>query len=168
MKYGLIFCCALLWSGCALLERMPFFPERPEVGEEEIPEPVPVELADVVGVEVRGQTGNYSFSVTVSSPDTDCEQYADWWEVLGEDGELLYRRVLLHSHVGEQPFARSGGPVTIDPDQVVWVRAHMHPGGYGGTAFRGTVGGGFAEAELSPEFAAGMVRQEPLLEGCAF
>lgn len=180
VKYGLIFGCVLLLSGCALLERLPFFPEVPEVGEveipapapelgeEEAPAPVPVEWANVVGVEVTGQAGSYSFAVTVSSPDTGCEQYADWWEVLSEDGELLYRRVLLHSHVGEQPFARSGGPVPAAPDQVVWVRAHMHPGGYGGAALGGTVDGGFEEAELSPEFAAGAARQEPLPDGCAF
>ena len=101
-------------------------------------------LADVTAVSVTGNAGDYRFSVTVSSPDTGCDQYADWWEVLGESGDLLYRRVLLHSHVGEQPFSRSGGPVAAD--QVVWVRAHMNPQGYGGVAFKGTVQDGFAAA----------------------
>lgn len=44
---------------------------------------------------------------------------------MSTDGKLLYRRVLLHSHVDEQPFTRSGGPVPIQTDSVVWVRAHM-------------------------------------------
>ena len=37
-------------------------------------------VADVTAVEVRGEEGAYTFSVTVSSPDTGCDQYADWWE----------------------------------------------------------------------------------------
>ena len=75
--------------------------------------PLEVTAADVIDVSTSGQPGAYSFSVTVSSPDTGCEQYADWWEVVTEDGQLLYRRVLLHSHVAEQPFTRSGGPVDV-------------------------------------------------------
>ena len=82
--------------------------------------------ADVIGVQVSGAPGAYQFNVTIKSPDTGCQQYADWWEVVSEDGRLLYRRVLLHSHVDEQPFTRSGGPVPIQADTVVWVRAHEH------------------------------------------
>jgi hypothetical protein len=67
--------------------------------------------ADVVDVSVSGDVGSYIFAVTIASPDSGCAQYADWWEVLGADGSLLYRRVLLHSHVTEQPFVRTGGPV---------------------------------------------------------
>lgn len=84
------------------------------------------------------------------------------------DGKLLYRRVLLHSHVDEQPFVRGGGPVSIRPDTVVWVRAHMHPGGYGGVAFKGSVHAGFKPAELSPAFAAGLAQTPPRPEGCDF
>ena len=104
------------------------------------PEPSPLQspanatLADVTAVTVAGDTGAYTFSVTIASPDTGCDQYADWWEVVTEDGELLYRRILAHSHAGEQPFTRSGGPVKIDPETVVWVHAHLAPGGYGGIA----------------------------------
>jgi hypothetical protein len=117
---------------------------------------------------VRGDAGAYQFSVGIESPDTGCDQYADWWEVVSEDGALIYRRVLLHSHVGEQPFVRSGGPAAIEADTVVWVRAHMHPGGYGGAAFRGSVQEGFQETELSADFAADLAGEEPLPDGCAF
>lgn len=125
-------------------------------------------VADVVALKVTGEPNAYQFSVGVESPDTGCEQYADWWEVLSEDGRLLYRRVLDHSHVDEQPFVRSGGPVPIDADTIVWVRAHMHPTGYGGKALKGTVQTGFQTAELSIDFAAGVEAEPPQPSGCAF
>lgn len=101
--------------------------------------------ADVIAVQASGQPGAYQLNVTVKSPDTGCKQYTDWWEVVSTDGKLLYRRVLLHSHVDEQPFTRSGGPVPIQADTVVWVRAHMNTGGYGGMAFNGSVTTGFKQ-----------------------
>ncbi|MEM7135611.1 MAG: hypothetical protein AAF500_03480, partial [Myxococcota bacterium] len=112
-------------------------------------EPDPVtqndDLAKVVSVQASGASGAYTFSVTVSSPDTGCDQYADWWEVLTPDGTLLYRRILQHSHVDEQPFTRSGGPVDATASDRVIVRAHMNPTGYGGAAFSGSVDSGFEE-----------------------
>jgi len=124
--------------------------------------------ADVIAVQVSGQPGAYQFSVGIRSPDKGCSQYADWWEVVSTDGKLLYRRVLLHSHVGEQPFTRSGGPVSIQPESVVWVRAHMNTGGYGGAAFKGSVKTGFANAEPPVNFAPALAKQPPLPDGCAF
>jgi hypothetical protein len=126
------------------------------------------EKADVLTVEASGEAGAYQFSVKIHSPDLGCEQYADWWEVIDEGGELLYRRVLLHSHVDEQPFKRSGGPVAIQPDTIVWVRAHMNTGGYGGAALKGSVEAGFQPVDLSPDFAPELAQTPPLPEGCAF
>ena len=125
-------------------------------------------LADVLSVAVSGAENAYQFSVEIRSPDTGCEQYADWWEVITEDGKLVYRRILAHSHVNEQPFKRSGGPVTIQEDTVVIVRAHMHLDGYGGTAFQGSVGDGFEAIQLEPDFAADLAESEPLPSGCGF
>jgi len=125
-------------------------------------------VADVRAVSVSGEANAYRFSVEIESPDLGCEQYADWWEVLSVDGALLYRRILAHSHVDEQPFVRSGGPVPIAPDTVVWVRAHMHPGGYGGVAFKGSVAGGFQAADYAPDFALDAAETPPLPDGCAF
>lgn len=136
------------------------------------PTPTEVEpaavVADVRSVEVSGESGDYRFSVEVRSPDAGCEQYADWWEVLTADGELLYRRILAHSHTNEQPFVRSGGPVAVEPNAVVIVRAHMHPGGYGGQALRGTVQEGFEAVALPPDFASDVGDAPPQPEGCAF
>ena len=103
--------------------------------------------ADVEAVSVSGSEDAYNFSVTLRSPDTGCDQFADWWEVLSEDGALLHRRVLLHSHVDEQPFTRGSGPIAVAADDVVLVRAHMSNTGYGGVVFRGTPAGGFEAAE---------------------
>lgn len=124
--------------------------------------------ADVTAVRVSGSSGAYYFSVAIRSPDTGCARYADWWEVVGADERLLYRRVLLHSHSDEQPFERSGGPVPIQPDTTVWVRAHMNTTGYGGAAFEGSVKTGFAAAALPSQFAMAAAMQPPLPDGCAF
>lgn len=139
----------------------------PTATEPDTPSGEPVQ-ADVLSVEVSGEAGAYRFAVEVRSPDLGCDQYADWWEVVSEDGELLYRRVLLHSHVSEQPFVRSGGPVPIETQTVVWVRAHMNTGGYGGAALRGSAQDGFSEAQLEADFAAGLSEVQPLPEDCAF
>ncbi len=124
-------------------------------------------LADVVAVAVSGDPGEYVFSVTVHSPDTGCEQYADWWEVLDPGGTLLFRRILQHSHVDEQPFTRGGEPVPAQPADEVIVRAHMNELGYGGQAMRGTAAGAFAPApDIDATFAPGVETQEPLPEDC--
>lgn len=165
----------LVFSGCQMRVTPPAAPtesmrQAPTPSPQSEPtEPVlSSDVADVLSVRVTGSPGAYQFSVEVKSPDTGCEQYADWWEVLDEQGSLLYRRILAHSHTGEQPFVRSGGPVPIEQDTPVWVRAHMHPQGYGGAAFRGTVADGLSLADLDPGFASDVADQSPLPDGCAF
>ena len=85
-----------------------------------------------------------------------------------QDGELIYRRILTHSHTDEQPFVRSGGPVVIEADTVVIIRGHMNPGGYGGKVMGGTVDAGFERIELGPDFAATLEKEPPLPSGCGF
>lgn len=128
-------------------------------------------VADVLAVEVTGRSGAYDFAVTLRSPDTGCDRYADWWEVLDAEGTLLVRRILAHSHVDEQPFTRSGGPIDASADAELWVRAHMHgqgttADGYGGQVLHGSPRDGFAPmdaTELLP-----LHEQPPLPDGCAF
>ena len=128
----------------------------------------PVPRARVVDVAVSGGEGSYTFSVTVESPDTGCEQFADWWEVISPEGDLIARRILLHSHVDEQPFTRSTGGVAITADQEVIVRAHMNTSGYGMEALRGSNKAGFSEVLLEEGFAAELELEEPQPTGCAF
>lgn len=128
----------------------------------------PISQAEVLSVNLNGEPGNYSFSVTVSSPDEGCSQYADWWEVTSLDGELIYRRVLHHSHVNEQPFTRSGGPVSIEGDAVVLVRVHMNTTGYSDLAMKGSPEQGFEPTELSQGFAEELSKMSPLPGDCGF
>jgi len=150
-----------------LLLLSPVVPACSQGSESEAPdEDAPV--ADVTDVEGRGEAGDYTFAVTVESPDTGCDQYADWWEVVSPDGALIYRRILAHSHVDEQPFTRNGGPVKIPADSTVLVRAHMNAAGYGGQVLRGTVTDGFEPAPLPDDFATDLETAPPQPDGCAF
>ncbi|MEM8722187.1 MAG: hypothetical protein AAGE84_23315 [Cyanobacteria bacterium P01_G01_bin.39] len=124
--------------------------------------------AQITNVNATGEPNNYTFAVTVSSPDTGCDRYANWWEVVTPEGELIYRRVLLHSHVNEQPFQRTGGVVAILPDQEVIVRVHMSDTGYSALAQQGTVASRFAATTLSPDFGTDLETVEPLPGDCAF
>jgi len=126
------------------------------------------ESSDVLAVRTVGEPNAYDFAVEISSPDNGCDQYADWWEVVSENGDLIYRRTLLHSHVSEQPFTRSGGPVPVDPQAMVIVRAHMHPGGYGGRVMKGSVGDGFALWESGADFALELEQAPPQPPECGF
>ena len=124
--------------------------------------------AAVTAVSFTGSENSYTFQVELTSPDTGCDQYADWWEVLDEEGNLIYRRVLLHSHVTEQPFTRSGGPVQIGADTFVYIRGHMNNLGYGSLVFAGTISDGFEAIEVPSNFATNLAEVEPLPDGCAF
>lgn len=124
--------------------------------------------ADIISVKATESEDSYTFSVGISSPDKGCKQYANWWEVVSTDGDLIYRRILGHSHVNEQPFVRSGGRVKIDKDEIVIVRAHMNTSGYGGIMFKGSVEAGFKQIDADKEFALGLEKESPQPSGCAF
>ena len=125
--------------------------------------------ASVLAVKVTDGRGAFTFAVTIRSPDTGCGRYADWWEVVTPDGgKLLYRRVLLHSHVDEQPFTRPGGPVPVGANEVVVVRVHVKPTGYSPLALKGSAAGGFAPVRLPDGFGSGLAKLEPRPASCWF
>ena len=124
--------------------------------------------AAITGVTASGNPGAYNFSVEITSTETGCDQYADWWEVLRADGTLAYRRVLGHSHVEEQPFTRSGGTVPITAEEKVYIRTHMNNTGYSPSAYQGTPATGFTPTTLPPTFAPAAATTAPLPTGCAF
>ncbi|MBI2219390.1 MAG: hypothetical protein HYU51_19095 [Candidatus Rokubacteria bacterium] len=99
------------------------------------PGPVWAGKADIVFVEVRQEdTGTWAFAVTVRHDDRDPDHWADWWRVRTVTGRELGRRVLLHSHVDEQPFTRDER-IRIPRDvRTVVVEAHDKLHGLGGAA----------------------------------
>jgi hypothetical protein len=82
----------------------------------------------------------WTFHVTVEHPDTGWEDYADGWDVVTPDGEVLkpdpdspFTRLLLHPHETEQPFTRSQSGIVIPASITqVRVRAHDLVDGFGG------------------------------------
>ncbi len=82
--------------------------------------------ADVVDASARRQAdGTWTFSVTVAHADEGWDHYANRWDIIGPDGTVYGERVLLHPHVGEQPFTRSLSGVAV-PDGIarVTIRAN--------------------------------------------
>ena len=124
--------------------------------------------AVVIDVKVTGNEANYTFSVQLKSPDLGCDQYADWWEVFSLDTTLIYRRILGHSHVNEQPFTRSGGPVKIQSNENIYIRGHMNNFGYGSLVFKGSVDNGFKQDTIEKSFGPDLSKLEPLPTNCAF
>jgi len=124
--------------------------------------------ANITAVATKGTEKAYHFSVTIKSDETGCAQYANWWEVLSEKGDLLYRRILIHSHPNMQPFTRRGGYVKIKKDDIVYVRAHMNKLGYVGDIFKGSVKNGFEKVEETIEFNKKIEKQTPLPKGCLY
>jgi len=98
-----------------------------------VPAPALAGMADVLAVEARQSGGGWSFDVTVAHADAGWAHYADAWRVVGPDGTVYGTRVLLHPHVGEQPFTRSLSGVRI-PSGVptVAIEAHDSVHGWGG------------------------------------
>ena len=89
-------------------------------------------FADVLTVGFGGGNLNYQVTVTISSPDTSCEQYADWWEVLTPDGQLIFRQTFDGPHLDKQPFAATAQAVPIESNVAYIYRVHVFPHGYGG------------------------------------
>jgi hypothetical protein len=97
--------------------------------------------ADVVDVELSCSAARVcNFSVTVRHDDAGWQHYANRWDILTADGELIATRELLHPHDQEQPFTRSLNGVAIPAgvNEVV-VRAHDSVHGYGGREVTVTV-----------------------------
>lgn len=90
--------------------------------------------ADVLDVDVSCKSGPVCrFDVTVRHDDEGWKHYANRWDVLSREGEVLATRILAHPHDNEQPFTRSLTNVRI-PDGLseVIIRAHDSVHEYGG------------------------------------
>jgi len=96
--------------------------------------PVDAGEADVIGVVAKCSDESVcSFAVTLKHDDKGWEHYADRWEVLAPDGEVLATRTLRHPHVDEQPFTRALHDVLLPAGlEAVRIRAHDRVHEYGG------------------------------------
>jgi hypothetical protein len=96
-------------------------------------------IANEVSIEnVRVECPNTcTFSVTLKHDDEGWSHYADQWDVLTPDGQLLKSRVLYHPHVDEQPFTRSLAGVVI-PSKIksVLIRAKDSKHGFSEKTYR--------------------------------
>lgn len=94
--------------------------------------------ADVVNATASRTGGNlWRIEATIRHADEGWEHYANAFEVLDPQGQVLGVRELLHPHVNEQPFTRSLGNVAIPPEtKFVIIRAKDSVHEYGGLEFR--------------------------------
>jgi hypothetical protein len=90
--------------------------------------------ADVLSADINCNSDSVcNFSVTVRHDDEGWDHFANSWEILDPDGNVIAIRELAHPHVNEQPFTRSLGNVKI-PGKLteLVIRAHDSVHGYGG------------------------------------
>ena len=63
---------------------------------------------DVIDVSIESQgDGKFLVNATLLHADTGWDHYANRWDVLDENGQVIGVRELAHPHVNEQPFTRS-------------------------------------------------------------
>ncbi len=84
----------------------------------------------IVEVNVDCDSG-CTFRVTLEHDDEGWDHYANQWDVVTLEGELLKSRVLMHPHEHEQPFTRSLSGVKIPAGtKAVKIRARDSKHGY--------------------------------------
>ncbi len=104
--------------------------------------PVQAGEADVVGGKITALgEGRFRIDATVLHADTGWDHYADRWDVLDEDGNVLGSRELAHPHENEQPFTRSLTLTLPAGTTVIRLQANDSVHGLGGQLFELTVPG---------------------------
>ncbi|MEO9458947.1 MAG: hypothetical protein ABJE63_13945 [Lentilitoribacter sp.] len=94
--------------------------------------------ADVTGVVVKQtSSGAFRFDVTVLHADAGWDHYANKWDVVAPNGDVIDTRILHHPHDNEQPFTRSLTTDKIPSDlSHVIIRAHDSIHEYGGAEMK--------------------------------
>ena len=89
---------------------------------------------DVLNVEIqKSSQGIFTFSVTLQHEDTGWDHFANKWEIIDEENNILGTRILYHPHVEEQPFTRNLSGLMLSEDlKTVTVRGHDSLHAYGG------------------------------------
>jgi hypothetical protein len=92
--------------------------------------------ADVLEAKISAKGGSvFRIDVTVRHEDAGWDHYANRWDILDLDGNVLGSRVLAHPHDNEQPFTRSLTLELPEGISVVIIRAHDSVHGLGGVSF---------------------------------
>ena len=98
--------------------------------------PARAEIPRITAVEALRTGTSWRFEVTLVHPDTGWDHYADGWEVLDADGNVLGHRTLAHPHGFNQPFTRALSGVEIPAGvTTVYLRAHCLVDGWGKADF---------------------------------
>ncbi|MFK8075091.1 MAG: hypothetical protein AB8B84_00800 [Granulosicoccus sp.] len=93
--------------------------------------------ADVLNATIKHLGGDrYRIDTTVKHDDAGWDHYADRWDVLDTDGNVLDSRVLAHPHDNEQPFTRSLTLSIPAGMTTVIIRANDSVHGLGGVEFK--------------------------------
>lgn len=92
------------------------------------------DFAQVLFVRARQENnGMWTFETTVRHNDEGFDHYADAWQVVEPNGQIIAERVLTHPHDTEQPFTRSQAGIAISTDTTtVLVRAKCNVHNFGG------------------------------------
>ncbi len=99
--------------------------------------PVLAEEPEITNVSVNKLGMFWSVHVTIKHPDFGWDHYADGWEVLDSDGNVLGYRELMHPHVNEQPFTRALNNLVIpDGTREIFIRARCNEDGWVSETFR--------------------------------
>jgi len=87
----------------------------------------------VVDVKIHNNTsGKARVDVTLLHGDTGWDHYADGWDILDSNKQLIATRVLHHPHESEQPFTRSLRSVALPAGAAfIYIRGHDKVHGYG-------------------------------------
>lgn len=89
--------------------------------------------ADVLEAKISANgDGSFKIAVTVKHDDAGWDHYANRWDVLDLQGNVLGSRVLAHPHDNEQPFTRSLTLTLPEGIEIVIIRAHDSVHGLGG------------------------------------
>lgn len=102
-----------------------------------LPLPALADDPEVVAVKVDKVGMVWNIHVTIRHEDIGWDHFADGWEVLDAQGNVLGYRQLMHPHVDEQPFTRSlTGVVIPDGTREIFVRPHCSVHGWAAEAKR--------------------------------
>ncbi len=80
----------------------------------------------IMAVDLYNNNDNsWLVKVTLSHQDSGWDHYADGWQVVDSNGNVLGDRVLHHPHVNEQSFTRNLAGVNVpDGMNIIYIKAH--------------------------------------------